>query len=64
MGSIFLIFSLGLGFFLKMFWSFQSKRFEILQRIFQKRNGCFFQKIGVFFLSKGIVFFENRFSVF
>ena len=51
-------FSLGLGFFLKkMFWSFQSKRFEILQRIFSKKKGLLFPEDWCVFFVKGYCFF-------
>ena len=55
--QFFRFFHRGLGFYLKMFWSFQTKRFEILQRIFSKKKGLLFPEVWCGFLSKGIVFF-------
>ena len=55
--QFFRFFHRGLGFYLEMFWSFQTKRFEMLQRIFSKKKGLFFPEVWCGFLSKGIVFF-------
>ena len=44
-------------FFLKMFWSFQSKRFEILQRILSKKKGLLFPEDWCVFFGQRVLFF-------